>query len=406
MRLQGITIVLTGTFSFLSRKEVADGLQDEGATVGESVTAKTDLVISGEGGGSTLKAAKEKGIPILNKDDLGRLLAGEHLEDVLKSYQIRSIPELDDMARLRELLSQEPHEAVWRAVLALIDECRVDERELAIQYAQEHLTSWKDENRHLHFDKIDEGDCASRSWSLVRSITLCELDYLVDNPLLFGHITEILLDNPSLRDASCENLDWLEVFPHLTSFGLSGGHSSVSCIAGLLKLPELSKVSIVSYTNIADYTVLSRIPHLRELKLDDSHNESIQPLKLASATRLATCDPSASGSNPTWLDVTHMEQLEVYEYIYPVDDIIECYVEDEDSEDEEERLDSTGLGELLTHLATMCSMPAVSLLRVKVENPSYRKVLEEKLSATVTIQYLRWTPIGDMVVARSKLSGQ
>ncbi len=73
--LLGQTIVLTGTFSELSRNDAKAQLQELGAKVAGSVSAKTHLVFAGPGAGSKLAKAESLGIPVKAEDDLIALLA-------------------------------------------------------------------------------------------------------------------------------------------------------------------------------------------------------------------------------------------------------------------------------------------------------------------------------------------
>lgn len=66
----GKTVVLTGKLHDLSRNQVKEWLENQGATVTGSVSKKTDLVIAGEKAGSKLKKAEELKIPVMNEAQL------------------------------------------------------------------------------------------------------------------------------------------------------------------------------------------------------------------------------------------------------------------------------------------------------------------------------------------------
>ncbi|CBJ91260.1 DNA ligase [Xenorhabdus nematophila ATCC 19061] len=70
----GKTVVLTGSLNRLSRDEAKDKLAALGAKVTGSVSKKTDLVIAGEAAGSKLAKANELGIPVIDEDEMIRLL--------------------------------------------------------------------------------------------------------------------------------------------------------------------------------------------------------------------------------------------------------------------------------------------------------------------------------------------
>ncbi|MGF7480552.1 NAD-dependent DNA ligase LigA [Providencia sp. SP181] len=70
----GKTVVLTGSMSILTRDEAKNKLVALGAKVAGSVSKKTDMVIAGEAAGSKLAKANELGIPVIDEDELIRLL--------------------------------------------------------------------------------------------------------------------------------------------------------------------------------------------------------------------------------------------------------------------------------------------------------------------------------------------
>jgi BRCT domain type II-containing protein len=75
MQLNGKTVVVTGTFSHISRAQAESGLTALGAKVTGSVSTKTDYVFAGADAGSKLAKARGLGIPVLSEGDLVKLLA-------------------------------------------------------------------------------------------------------------------------------------------------------------------------------------------------------------------------------------------------------------------------------------------------------------------------------------------
>ncbi|HKM10466.1 MAG TPA: NAD-dependent DNA ligase LigA, partial [Bacilli bacterium] len=70
----GKTIVLTGTLSFIGRKEATDLLENLGAKVTGSVSKATDVVIAGTEAGSKLDKANSLGITVLREDEFKALI--------------------------------------------------------------------------------------------------------------------------------------------------------------------------------------------------------------------------------------------------------------------------------------------------------------------------------------------
>jgi len=73
--LSGVTVVLTGTLSGLSREQAAAQLSALGAKVSGSVSKKTRYLIAGAEPGSKLKRAEQLGVEVLDERGLTELLA-------------------------------------------------------------------------------------------------------------------------------------------------------------------------------------------------------------------------------------------------------------------------------------------------------------------------------------------
>ncbi|PLX27385.1 NAD-dependent DNA ligase LigA [Candidatus Parcubacteria bacterium] len=68
-KLQGKTVVLTGSLTKLTRNEAKDKIRTMGAKASSTVTKNTDLLIVGENPGSKYDKAKELGIEIITEED-------------------------------------------------------------------------------------------------------------------------------------------------------------------------------------------------------------------------------------------------------------------------------------------------------------------------------------------------
>jgi DNA ligase (NAD+) len=73
--LDGLTVVITGTLSDLTRDDAAAALTAQGAKVAGSVSKKTSFVVVGENPGSKFDKAQELGVPVLDDAGLAILLA-------------------------------------------------------------------------------------------------------------------------------------------------------------------------------------------------------------------------------------------------------------------------------------------------------------------------------------------
>ncbi len=75
LHLAGMSFVLTGTLSNLSREEASALIKSKGGKITSSVSKSTSYVVAGESPGSKLDKAKSLGIPILNEKEFDILLS-------------------------------------------------------------------------------------------------------------------------------------------------------------------------------------------------------------------------------------------------------------------------------------------------------------------------------------------
>lgn len=72
--LRGLTFVLTGTLPNWDRAQAAEQIELAGGKISGSVSKKTAYVVAGEEAGSKLDKAKDLGVPVIDEDELRKLL--------------------------------------------------------------------------------------------------------------------------------------------------------------------------------------------------------------------------------------------------------------------------------------------------------------------------------------------
>jgi len=75
--LAGMTFVLTGTLSALSREGARQKIESAGGKVASAVSKKTTFVVAGDDPGSKLDKAQELGIAVIDENKLIELLEGK-----------------------------------------------------------------------------------------------------------------------------------------------------------------------------------------------------------------------------------------------------------------------------------------------------------------------------------------
>ena len=72
--LSGLTFVITGALSSMSREEAKTFIESLGGRVTNSVSRKTDYLIVGENPGSKLQRAQALGVPTLTEEEFFQLV--------------------------------------------------------------------------------------------------------------------------------------------------------------------------------------------------------------------------------------------------------------------------------------------------------------------------------------------
>ena len=73
-KLDGKTLVVTGTLEKFTRTEIKEFIQDHGGRASGSVSNKTDYLVAGSEAGSKLTKAQSLGVPVLSEDELIELV--------------------------------------------------------------------------------------------------------------------------------------------------------------------------------------------------------------------------------------------------------------------------------------------------------------------------------------------
>src|SRR4030042_3104858 len=76
-RLQGKTLVVTGTLKGFSRQQAEQAIREAGGKVSSSVSKKTDFLFAGEDPGSKLHKARELGVEVITEEQFAKMLAGK-----------------------------------------------------------------------------------------------------------------------------------------------------------------------------------------------------------------------------------------------------------------------------------------------------------------------------------------
>jgi DNA ligase (NAD+) len=75
--LAGKTVVVTGTLTGWDRPAAEEAIRAAGGRASGSVSKNTSYLVAGENAGSKLAKAVELGVPVLDEEGFGKLLAGE-----------------------------------------------------------------------------------------------------------------------------------------------------------------------------------------------------------------------------------------------------------------------------------------------------------------------------------------
>jgi DNA ligase (NAD+) len=73
-KLQGKTVVVTGTLKNFTRQQIEQAIRDAGGKVSSSVSKKTDFVLAGEDPGSKLEKARTLGVEVIDEEKFVKMI--------------------------------------------------------------------------------------------------------------------------------------------------------------------------------------------------------------------------------------------------------------------------------------------------------------------------------------------
>jgi DNA ligase (NAD+) len=74
-KLEGLTIVISGSFETHSREELKKMIEENGGKNAGSISARTDYLLGGEGiGPSKMQKVQELGIPLISEEEFLKML--------------------------------------------------------------------------------------------------------------------------------------------------------------------------------------------------------------------------------------------------------------------------------------------------------------------------------------------
>lgn len=144
--LEDTVFCVTGGFRHHHRRTtVEDALREGGATIKQSITDKTQVLIHGYGNSAKLDDAVIRGIPILKEHELIVLLAQGQVEIDFERPSVEGGEEDVNvlLGEARSALAQPPGVDTWMQIVEVLDRCAPEQTEVLVDYVQPHLSRWE-----------------------------------------------------------------------------------------------------------------------------------------------------------------------------------------------------------------------------------------------------------------------
>ncbi len=151
--LKGMRVVVTGRFKSGSRRGLERRLRGLGIKVCSTVTTKIDFLITGASPSSALGQARGLNVRVIDETQLERLLAGQTLgedETATVHKAVKTEAPNKTLTQLRQLLHAPPSSAQWFKVCKVLDQCKPQNLEVALDYIEGSAQRWQGKFAGFH----------------------------------------------------------------------------------------------------------------------------------------------------------------------------------------------------------------------------------------------------------------
>ena len=315
--------MLTGTLRSITRRDLDQRLNQQGAALVQNVSRHTDAVVEGQGWSEKPAAARRRGIPVLTEEHLLALLDGKDFDQVVAAACPKppiALPD-DALEQFEGFDLTEPSKERWAQITALLDRCGPELAEVAVDYLTEAIEHWDDAldlSVAPYHDTTGPGT-APVGWAeailrgedhpkhrLVRILDLRRLkltgkvaNHLFDCPHLANLRLLRLDDNPKLPAAFFKNLAHAPHLRTLTHLSMSQIPITPNHAAALAETPHLRPTHLGLSGNVAEdaavLRTLFRSPAWSRLQHVDYHVRLANGTTSAAGMATLAANPAVEG---------------------------------------------------------------------------------------------------------------